>query len=654
MIPTTTIRTAPPEVTPAADSTADPSRDLSMHDSGGHAMSGPERHGGAPTHPLPAYDLHSAVRSAVHAGPGGAGATGTAAPTNAADPRKLAQAYMTHGVEALKARDYRAAIAAFREAYQLFPSPKILMNLGTALLDGGQFAEATVVYEQYLGDPSHDPARDGEVRDALQRARSHLDGRTYTADDIAKSKQLMTQGLEAVRSGRFGEALEVFREAHGHNPLPEFLYNQAHCLEKLNAPMSAAQLYREYAEAKPSAGDASQARATAARLSAQGADAPITAVGLAGGMEWMRRGMQLMNAHRYNEAVAAFQEGFRTYPDNRFVLNEAAALADGGRYAEADLAYQRYLSDPDAPRADEAREALQRLRTEHLGGREATITGVAESKRLMEEFGTLYKAGRYGEAFDVLERARSLNPLPILRHDQAVCLTMMGKPELAAQLYRRYLQEAPEAPNADVIERKISQLQGEALQLAQSAFDRGQTAFKEGRTQEAAAAFLESFSHKPLPQSVFNAAASYEKGGDKARAIQYYQQYLNLAPDAADAAKVRDRIEVLHIEAGTQLMKPGDAQKSPVQAAFDRGQLMFQQGRYRESAAAFAEAYQHRPLPEFLYNQGAALHKGGDLTGAVRMYQQYLNAAPNAPDADRVRRAIHLLLDKAGAGLMQP
>jgi hypothetical protein len=40
--------------------------------------------------------------------------------------------------------------------------------------------------------------------------------------------------------------------------------------------------------------------------------------------------------------------------------------------------------------------------------------------------------------------------------------------------------------------------------------------------------------------------------------------------------------------------------------------------------------------------------------GAVRMYQQYLDAAPGAPDADKVRRAIHLLLDKAGAGLMQP
>lgn len=655
MIPTTTARIAPPAMTPTGP-TGDTPHEVNVHDGGTPAMSGPDKPGRGSAPQLPAYDLHSQMRHAAYVGNGAAGAPGSAASggAGAAHSRKLAQAYVTHGLEALKAHDYKTAVTAFREAYQLFPSPNILMNLGTALLDSGQFAEAAVVYEQYLADPSRNPARDGDVRDALQRARSHLDGRRYSGDDIAQSKQLMGRGEEAVRAGRYDEALEAFRGAHAHNPLPEFLYNQAHCLEKLNAPMSAAQLYREYAEARPDAPDASQARATAARLSAQGADAPITAIGLAGGMEWNRRGMQLLNAHRYNEAVTAFQEGFRTYPDNKFILNEAAALADGGRYAEADLAYQRYLSDPDAPRADEAREAQQRLRAEHLGGREATVTGVAESKRLMEEFGTLYKAGRYGEAFDALERARALNPLPILRHDQAVCLVMMGKPELAAQFYQRYLQEAPAAPNADVIRNKIDNLKGEALKLAQSAFDRGDAAFKAGRTREAASAYLEAYSHKPFPQFLYNAAVSYEKGGDKVHAIAYYQRYLDGAPDAADAAKVRGRIELLQIRTGTELMKPGEAQKTPAQAAFDRGQLMYEQGAYRESAAAYAEAYRHFPRPEFLYNQGAALHKGGDLLGAVRMYQQYLNAAPDAPDAERVRQAILRLLDKAGAGLMQP
>jgi tetratricopeptide (TPR) repeat protein len=213
------------------------------------------------------------------------------------------------------------------------------------------------------------------VRTAMESARAQLGGKTYSAADIAQSKADMARGLQAVQAGRYDEALQALRSAHAHNPLPEFLHNQAHCLEKLDAPVAAAALYRQFAEATPHANEASKARASAALLSANGANAPITASGLAGGMEWMHRGNQLLMAHKYNEAVAAFQEGFRTYPDSKFILNEAAALADGGRYAEADLAYQRYLSDPNAERADEARDAHQRLRTEHMGGREATITG---------------------------------------------------------------------------------------------------------------------------------------------------------------------------------------------------------------------------------------------------------------------------------------
>jgi tetratricopeptide (TPR) repeat protein len=365
----------------------------------------------------------------------------------------------------------------------------------------------------------------------------------------------------------------------------------------------------------------------------------------------------LLMAHKYNEAVAAFQEGFRTYPDSKFILNEAAALADGGRYAEADLAYQRYLSDPNAERADEARDAQQRLRTEHMGGREATITGVAESKRLMEEFGTLYKAGKFSEAFDALERARVLNPLPILRHDQAVCLVQMGKPELAAQFYRTYLLEAPNAPNADIIRRKIDNLQGEALKLASAAFERGQTAFNEGRTKDAAGAFLEAWSHKPMPQFLFNAAASYHKGGDNTKAIEYYQRYLNADPNASDADRVRKAIDKLHqANGGMQLMKP---EVSPVEhkaaaKAFDEGKQAYGEGRWTDAAKAFAEADRQMPEPTFKYNVAASLDRAGDTRGAVRAYQEYLNAAPDAPDADKVRARIDKLLERVGAELMKP
>jgi tetratricopeptide (TPR) repeat protein len=655
MIPNSTAPIASPALNPSVPAD-DGTQEVPAHDGAPPQMQGPDVPGGALARLPASHDLHAQVQNAAYASPHGAGGASGAGQSKPVDPRAAAQLLMNEGNKALMAGKYKEAIELFRDAYQRFPSPKILMNLGSALLDAGQYAEAALTYEKYLDAEPNGP-RAGEVREALERARSHLGGRSYTEADIAKSKELMTQGEQAVRAGDYAKALDAFTEAHELNPLAEFSFNKAFCLQKLGAPLAAAAAYRSFAAETTHAKEATQANALADKLAAQGANAPIFAMGRAGGMEWMQRGNALLFAHKYNEAVAAFQEGFRTYPHSAFILNEAAALADGGRYAEADLAYQRYLSNPDAPRADEAREAQQRLRTDHLGGREATITGVAESQRLMDEFKTLYKAGRYGEAFDALERAHTLNPLASQRHDQAVCLTMMGKPELAAQFYRQYLAERPNAPDADVVQRKIANLQGEALKLAQQAFDRGQVAFNEGRTREAASAFIEAYSHKPLPQFLYNAAASYHKGGDHAKAIEFYQRYLNAEPNAADADKVRMAIDKLHQASGTSLIKPNQvsaADRTAAQKAFDRGQLAWQQGRWTDAAQAFAEAYRHMPEANFLYNVAASLDKAGDTRGAVKAYQQYLDAAPGAHDADKVHKRIEQLLDRVGEGLMKP
>ena len=120
--------------------------------------------------------------------------------------------------------------------------------------------------------------------------------------------------------------------------------------------------------------------------------------------EWINRGNRLLFAHRYDEAAEAFREGFRTYPDEKFILNEAAALLDGGRYEEAYLAYGRYLSNPDAPRADEARAAQQRA-LDHLNGRVPNVTDLPEAQRWFDKASEAFKAGRYEEALHAYERA---------------------------------------------------------------------------------------------------------------------------------------------------------------------------------------------------------------------------------------------------------
>jgi len=600
--------------------------------------------------------LHAQVRQFAQASPNGAsgGAAGSA-PTQGATARERAQAYMTEGVRLLKAGDYKAAIALFEEGYRLVPSPNFILNGASAFSGAGRYAEAVLAYQRYLGEP--DMPRADEAREAMEQARAHLGGRVYSAADVAQSKRLAETAEKALQDGRFEDAFEAYHDAYDHNPIAAFQFDQAVCLEKLGADYSAAKLYRSYLASEPNDKDAARIGALADKLEAQAERSPTTAGGHVGGMEWISRGNHLLTAHRYSEAIAAYDEGFNTFPDRGFILNKAAALFQSGRYAEADLAYGRYLAEPDAPRADEARAAQLRVR-EHMGGREATVTGVAESQRLMGEGEALYKAGKFADALQAFNRAYTLNPLPELRYNQAACIEMMGAREMAASRYGDYLREAPHASDADKVRTHIAKLHDAAKSAAQAAFDRGQEAYQQGNYKAAASAFLEAYSQLPLPEFLENAGAALHKGGDSAGAVHYYQLYLNMAPHAADATQVRNKIETLQQASGNALMKPVDAVAeaalAAAQRAYDRGQLAYQQGRWTDAAHAFAEAYAQRPFPQFLYNQAAALDMAGDTMGAARVYQQYLNADPHASDANKVRERIHTILDRAGNGLMAP
>lgn len=455
------------------------------------------------------------------------------------------QEWLLRGNRLLFAHKYNEAVKAYDEGFRTFPSEKFMLNKAAALLDGGRYSEAVREYERYLSDPN--APRADEAKAALERAKV----------GVAKeeSRNEYDKGALAYKAGKYQEAFDSFEKAYELNPLPEFKYNMGASLEKLGRPYAAAERYSEYAKEKPNAPDAQKINNKAEKLRAEADKAPITAKGYEGGQEWILRGNRLLMSHKYNEAVNAFEEGFRTYPDRAFILNKAAALLDGGRYAEADLAYQTYLSDPDAPRAKEAREAQERARA-HMGGREATSTGVAESQKQFEQGNNFYKEGKYGEALQAFERAYQQNPLGALRYNQAAALDKMGKRELAAQRYEAYLKETPDAPDAAKVKTRIDKLRADALKDAHAAFDRGQAAYNAGDFKKAASAFAEAYEQNPSPQFLYNIGASYDKAGDTQRAVQNYQLYLSMFPNADDADKVRNRIHTLLKASGADLMQP--------------------------------------------------------------------------------------------------
>ena len=90
-----------------------------------------------------------------------------AIPTKDPRTREVAQALMSEGVRQLLASHFDQALANFLEAYGQFPSPKILLNIGSTLRDMGKPAEAANTYQRYLLDPATGPERVAEVKQLL-------------------------------------------------------------------------------------------------------------------------------------------------------------------------------------------------------------------------------------------------------------------------------------------------------------------------------------------------------------------------------------------------------------------------------------------------------------------------------------------------------
>jgi len=53
--------------------------------------------------------------------------------------------------------EYVEALEKFRAAHDIYPSPKLLLNIGTMLRQLGRNVEAADIYEKYLHDPESDP-----------------------------------------------------------------------------------------------------------------------------------------------------------------------------------------------------------------------------------------------------------------------------------------------------------------------------------------------------------------------------------------------------------------------------------------------------------------------------------------------------------------
>jgi tetratricopeptide (TPR) repeat protein len=84
-----------------------------------------------------------------------------------------------------------------------------------------------------------------------------------------------------------------------------------------------------------------------------------------------------------------------------------------------------------------------------------------------------------------------------------------------------------------------------ALQDAKAAFEEAQTLYTKDQFEDAAAKFMVAFDKKPFSSFLFNAAVAFEKAMQYQKAIDAFQKYLEIDPQARDAADVKARVDSL-------------------------------------------------------------------------------------------------------------
>ncbi len=102
----------------------------------------------------------------------------------------------------------------------------------------------------------------------------------------------------------------------------------------------------------------------------------------------------------------------------------------------------------------------------------------------------------------------------------------------------------------------------------------------------------------------------------------------------------------------TAAQAQGQDQANPMDVSrehMERGQALYQAGRFIESAEEFLRAYEAQPFAAFLYNAGVSYEKVGDPGRAADYFSRYLGADPQADDRGELEARIARLTGLARA-----
>src|SRR3954467_12799476 len=88
----------------------------------------------------------------------------------------------------------------------------------------------------------------------------------------------------------------------------------------------------------------------------------------------------------------------------------------------------------------------------------------------------------------------------------------------------------------------------EKTAAAKRFYETGTLLYDRGEFLDAAKEFERAYREQPKPALLYNIASSYDKGGDRAHAVENYRKYVATMPGAPDVASAKARADVLDRE----------------------------------------------------------------------------------------------------------
>lgn len=111
--------------------------------------------------------------------------------------------------------------------------------------------------------------------------------------------------------------------------------------------------------------------------------------------------------------------------------------------------------------------------------------------------------------------------------------------------------QEPEEENPATEEGESAEAAAEPtpIELAREHMERGQALYLQARFEEAASEFQAAYESQPFSAFLFNAGVALERAGQPARAADFFEQYTERDPEAADRDSVAERITRLRAAA---------------------------------------------------------------------------------------------------------